>query len=669
MILRLMSLVCSPAGEGAAKHKDPSHPKAVVIWSLTLACILISFRCTVDALQAGPATATTPSDIVHFLNQTIDWHRQWSTELQIATEPSYLLVVNDDRRLADQIVQLAFDFARAEAQIISRQSGQGGSQSAEVPQYQSLMQLSGKLDSQVRGLQGELESLRQKLETARGRQRQILESTIPEVQSELDLANVRREALRSMADFVSGASTAGLGATGLRAQIEALARSVPADLSQSPLASQNQSSVPSSVSASATNKTEPSGIWGLTSNLLVLSQKTGTIDQRIQRTDDLTQQSKDLRAPLIGQLKQFSQQGDVLASQADTADVKALAQEKQQLDALTAQFRQISAAVLPLSKQGVLLGLYKTSLISWQSNIKAQYRAELRGLLLRLAILAIVLACVFGIAELGRKTILRYIHEPRRRYQFLLLRKVVLWFVIGLIIAFSFATQLGSVATFAGLLTAGVAVALQNVILSIVAYFFLIGRFGIRVGDRVQIAGVNGEVVDIGLVRLHLMELLSGGTGTPTGRVVAFSNSIVFQPTAGLFKQIPGTSFVWHEITIILSPESDYRVVEKRLLEVVETVFADYRDDIEKQRRQLERTLSYGQSDALRPRSRLRITQSGLEAVIRFPVTMHNAAEVDDRVTRELLKAVNRKPMLKPAGSGTPIIRLDTDVSVSSAAR
>jgi small-conductance mechanosensitive channel len=668
MILQLMSLVCSPAGEGAAKHKGPSHPKAVVVWSLTLACILFTFRRTVDALQAGPAKATTPSDIVHFLNQTIDWHRQWNAELQIATEPSYLLVVNDNRRLGDQIVQLAFDFARAEAQIISKQSPPGSSQSAEAPQYRSLMQLSAKLDSQVRGLQSELESLRQKLETARGHQRQILESTIPEVQSELDLANVRREALRSMADFVSGASTAGLGATGLRAQIEALARSVPADLSQSPPGSQNQSSVPSNVSASATNKIEPSGIWGLTGNLLVLSQKIDTIDQRIQRTDDLTQQSKDLRAPLIGQLKQFSQQGDVLASQADTADVKALAQEKQQLDALTAQFRQTSAAVLPLSKQGVLLGLYKTSLISWQSNIKAQYRAELRGLLLRLAILAIVLACVFGIAELGRKTILRYIREPRRRYQFLLLRKVVLWFVIGLIIAFSFATQLGSVATFAGLLTAGVAVALQNVILSIVGYFFLIGRFGIRVGDRVQIAGVNGEVVDIGLARLHLMEL-SGGTGTPTGRVVAFSNSIVFQPTAGLFKQIPGTSFVWHEITIILSPDSDYRVVEKRLLEVVETVFADYRDDIEKQRRQLERTLSYGQSDALRPRSRLRITQSGLEAVIRFPVTVHNAAEVDDRVTRELLKALNREPTLKPVGSGTPSIRLDTDVSVPSAAR
>jgi small-conductance mechanosensitive channel len=670
MIFQIMQFVCSPAGEPTVKHGRPSTRKSAVVRFSILACALIIFGRGVGVSQAAPTKATEASDIIQFLSRTIDWHRQWNTELQIAIEPSYVLVVNDDRRLADRIVQLAFDFARAEAQIISKPSSQSANPSAESPQYQSLMQLSAKLDNQVRELQSELESLRRKLESARGPQRQLLESTVAEVQSELDLANVRRDTLRSMADFVSGASTGGLGATGLRAQIEALARSVPADISQSSSGTQNQSSStqPSNVAASAANKTEPSGIWGRTGNLLALSRKIHTIDQRIQNTDDLTEKGKELRAPLISQLKQLSQQGDVLAQQADTADPNALAQEKKELDALTAQFRQTSAAVLPLSKQGVLLGLYKTSLTNWRNNVKAEYRAELRSLLLRLAILAIVLAFVFGIAELWRKTIFRYVHEPRRRYQFLLLRKIVLWFLIGVIIAFSFATQLGSVATFAGLLTAGVAVALQNVILSIVGYFFLIGRFGIRVGDRVQIEDVNGEVLDIGLARLHLMEL-SGSSGTPTGRVVAFSNSIVFQPTAGLFKQIPGTSFVWHEITITLSPDSDYHMVEKRLLEVVETVFADYRDDIEKQRRQLERTLSYGQTDALRPRSRLRITQSGLEAVIHFPVTLQNAAEIDDRVTRELLQAINREPKLKLVGSGTPSIRLDRDLSASSVSR
>jgi len=83
---------------------------------------------------------------------------------------------------------------------------------------------------------------------------------------------------------------------------------------------------------------------------------------------------------------------------------------------------------------------------------------------------------------------------------------------------------------------------------------------------------VTGEVVDIGIVRFHLLELGSGGTDAqPSGRVVAFSNSIVFQPTSSVFRQIPGTSFVWHEINLTFSPEGDYRMVQERIETAVDT--------------------------------------------------------------------------------------------------
>src|SRR5882672_2323332 len=114
----------------------------------------------------------------------------------------------------------------------------------------------------------------------------------------------------------------------------------------------------------------------------------------------------------------------------------------------------------------------------------------------------------------------------------------------GAAIGLSFASELGSIVTFAGLITAGIAVAMQSVLVSIVGYFFLIGKYGIRVGDRVQIGEVTGEVIDIGLVRLHLMELGGHGLLGPTGRVVAFANSIVFQVSSGLFKQIHGVNLV-----------------------------------------------------------------------------------------------------------------------------
>lgn len=628
--------------------------------------LLAVFCIGVSLSQNSATSASDRSDILQFLDQTINWYRQIDVERQIAAEPDDVIAVNDDRPLADQIVGCAFDFARAEADFAGQMSGKSNqAQNPEDARYQSLIQLAAKLDQQVQQSQSELQADRQKLEAATGKKRRELEATIAELQSEIDLANARRDIIRKMADFVGSASSSGLGTGSLRGQIDALARTVSPEVSGSAnvAASTSATSQPSRPApAVSASKPEPTGIWGLSADLFSLSGKVQTISDRIKATDSLANANKQLHDPLIARLTDFTKQGDTIAQQADTADANTLAQQKKELDSLTAQFKQLSAAVLPLSKQSILSDLYKRNLMNWQATVKSRYRSDLRGLLVRLLLLAVALGVVLGAAELWRRAIFRYVHDARRRYQFLLIRKIVMWFSIGMVVAFAFASQLGSVATFAGLITAGVAVALQNVILSVAGYFFLIGKFGIRVGDRVQIAGVTGEVVEVGLVRLHLMELSSTGSEIPTGRVVAFSNSIVFQPGSGLFKQIPGTNFMWHEITVTLPSDSDYHQVEKNLAEVVGKVFADYKDDIEGQRRQMERTLGYTSAGEFRPRTRLLFTGSGLEAVIRYPVTLQNATEIDDRITREVLDALGKDNQQKPTGQSTPTLKLRTDV-------
>jgi small-conductance mechanosensitive channel len=162
------------------------------------------------------------------------------------------------------------------------------------------------------------------------------------------------------------------------------------------------------------------------------------------------------------------------------------------------------------------------------------------------------------------------------------------------------------------------------------------------------------------------MELGSDGVDTPSGRVVAFPNSVVFQSNAGLFRQIPGTNFVWHEITLMLSPDSDYGAVENRVHEAVEAAFSDYKEEMERQQRQMERALTSASVGSLWPTSRQHLTPSGLQVIIRFPVDLKHAAEIDNRLTRELLKALEREPTLKAAGPGTPTIKLRTDLSSSA---
>ena len=78
---------------------------------------------------------------------------------------------------------------------------------------------------------------------------------------------------------------------------------------------------------------------------------------------------------------------------------------------------------------------------------------------------------------------------------------------------------------------AGIAFTLQNVILAVAGYFSMMAPNGIRAGDRVSLQGpfgyVHGEVIEIGLFRLRLRELI-GEQLAPTGRIVVFPNSVVF---------------------------------------------------------------------------------------------------------------------------------------------
>ncbi|HSB74517.1 MAG TPA: mechanosensitive ion channel family protein [Terriglobales bacterium] len=592
--------------------------------------------------------------VVSYLNQTIVWYRQLTVQQELAIEPSDVVFLNQNRQLADQVVRLSFDFARADAQLLSARGKvtEVNPVASGPARYQSLAGLAAKADQQVKAKQQELAGLRAQLDRTLGRKRATLVSTVAETQSELELLQARRDSLRSMLEFVSGRNVSGFTAGSLQAEIEDLARTIPAAATEP-----GKNTAAQTTSVSTATRKEPSGILALLTDLFGLRRRIRTLDQGIAQTSALASAAKDLRTPLVGALRELVKRGDQLSNQPDSQNRAALAQEKQQLDDLTAQFKQLAGVVLPLAKQNILLDLYGRSLGNWRESVQTQYVSELKSLALRLIVLAVILGFVFVLSSVWRRATFRYVQDVRRRYQFLLLRRIVVWSLIAIIVAVAFASELGTIATFAGLLTAGVAVALQNVILSVAGYFFLIGKYGVRVGDRVQIAGVTGEVVDIGLVRIHLMEIGNGSGGTPTGRMVVFSNSVVFQPTAGLFKQIPGTRFDWHEITLTVAAESDYHQVEERLTGAVSAVFEKYRERMERQHHSMEKSLGPLSVNSLHPETRLRLTHSGLEVVIRYPVELDEANKIDDRIAREVLDAINQGPKLKLVGSGTPNIQ------------
>ncbi|HLB90934.1 MAG TPA: mechanosensitive ion channel domain-containing protein [Terriglobales bacterium] len=108
-------------------------------------------------------------------------------------------------------------------------------------------------------------------------------------------------------------------------------------------------------------------------------------------------------------------------------------------------------------------------------------------------------------------------------------------FAITVVVVFVLASDLKSVATYFGLFSAGLLLALENVILATLGSP-LLGKRGIRIGDRVQISGVTGGVIDMGLLQFQLREF-DAEIGRYTGHVATFSNSLVFvSPATGLMR-------------------------------------------------------------------------------------------------------------------------------------
>ena len=601
---------------------------------------------TPSPAPARVSRAVLPAEqVVQILDQTVDWYRTLGAQQQTANQPSDLLILYANRQTADKVMALAFEIARADAELLSSEADQAKNEGDASSQVHLLMQLQAKLEGQRQEIQGEIDATRRLLAAAPAKSKTDLQDKLAELQGEMDMINARHNLLDTMSEFSNANDVHGAGARALKAQIDAIANSIPSlNAAATPTGSSNAPAAATAapvLDTTAENASTRLGIWDLTSNVLRLRQKISTIDAVDERTAALQATFTTIRTAPLGQLKALAARSDALAAQADGATGAALRNVRDQFDTLAWLFKQTSSILIPLSKEDVLLKQYRHNLGNWRVALQGQYADAWRVLGVRVGILAALLAVVFGVAELWRRAVFRYAYEPRRRFQLLLVRRVVLWALVIAIIGSSFASELGSLVTFAGLITAGLAVAMQSILVSVVGYFFLIGKYGIRVGDRVQIGAVSGEVIELGLVRMHLMELNDHGLLGPTGRVVAFANSIVFQSSGGLFKQIPGVNIAWHETTMKLPAGSDSAVIKAKMLEAVTKVINEYRVEIERQTQEIQRSTASVSAGDAHPQVTLKFSVDGVEALVRYPVHLQHAAEIDERVSRELLGVIS----------------------------
>jgi hypothetical protein len=282
------------------------------------------------------------------------------------------------------------------------------------------------------------------------------------------------------------------------------------------------------------NSWRETGILGLASEVSALNRKLRVADEKIRLTDNFSFSAKNMRVPMSGYITRVLQRA--ATSNLQTSNLSLLREQKSQLDALTLDLKAFSPAIVALDKQKALLEEYESHLVPWRTAVAKQYRRAWKTLVVRLLIVALIVGLLFGMGEISRRLALRRILDPNRRRIISMVHRLLTMFAIAVVALFSVASDLSSLATYFGLLTAGMAVALQNVILASLGYLVLMGKRGIRIGDRVQVSGITGDVINMGLLQFQLREF-----DVPeerfTGHVATFSNSLVFvAPAIGLLK-------------------------------------------------------------------------------------------------------------------------------------
>ncbi|GEM_PF-84151 len=239
-----------------------------------------------------------------------------------------------------------------------------------------------------------------------------------------------------------------------------------------------------------------------------------------------------------------------------------------------------------------------------------------------------------------RRSVGRYVTDSSKRYA----SKKIIDFVggfVGLIfVTVVFRDALGNLAVIVGAVTAGIAFALKEVIVSIAGWIAVTFGDFYHVGDRIQLGGIKGDVIDIGFGRTTLMELGEWVNGDLyTGRIVRVSNGFVFsQPFFNYSGDFP---FLWDECTVPVKYGSDHKLARQILEKVADQVSAEFIEQAEAHWRQIAK--KYLVEDArTSPMVTIVLNDNWMEFTVRYVVNYRRRRLAKDQLFTLLLEELEQ---------------------------
>jgi len=199
---------------------------------------------------------------------------------------------------------------------------------------------------------------------------------------------------------------------------------------------------------------------------------------------------------------------------------------------------------------------------NWIALVEARERAALHHIIETLLWILLVVFAVYLAARLIEHLFTGLTAENKRVDTLRAVVKFAVQAVGALVILFIVVGMPTQTTTVLGLAGAGLTVAMKDFIVAFFGWFILMGRNGIRVGDWVEINGVGGEVVEVGLLKTVLLETGNWtDSGHPTGRRVSFVNSFAIE--GHFFNFTTSGQWMWDELNVLIPPGQDpYPIID-----------------------------------------------------------------------------------------------------------
>ena len=195
---------------------------------------------------------------------------------------------------------------------------------------------------------------------------------------------------------------------------------------------------------------------------------------------------------------------------------------------------------------------------------------------------SIIILVVLGVIRFAiLKIVWRFTEDPKSRYNWRRSISFTIGFLTVILIGSVWIKAIGQFGAFLGLLTAGLAIALKDLLTNIAGWIFILARKPFSLGDRVQIGEHAGDVIDLRLFQFTLLEIGNWvDADQSTGRIIHVPNGTVFTQTQANFSA--GFKFIWNEIPVLVTFESNWRMARDILQKIVSEHAEELSADAEK---------------------------------------------------------------------------------------